>query len=123
MLRWLGERATPIVLWDVDPSDWARPGAVVIAGRVLMQTRPGTIILMHDGGGDRSQTVAALPLVIEGLLDRGFRFTRAADLLAAAAQYPPTGGDQPIGVANSSTNRLIIINGVGPELKRVLVFP
>ena len=84
VLRWLGERATPIVLWDVDPSDWARPGAVVIAGRVLMQTRPGTIIVMHDGGGDRSQTVAALPLVIEGLLDRGFRFTRADALLAAA---------------------------------------
>ena len=84
VLRWLGERGTPIVLWDVDPSDWARPGAAVIAGRVLMQARPGTIILMHDGGGDRSQTVAALPLVIEGLLDRGFRFTRADALLAAA---------------------------------------
>jgi peptidoglycan-N-acetylglucosamine deacetylase len=82
VLRWLGERATPIVLWDVDPSDWARPGAAVIAGRVLMQTRPGTIIVMHDGGGDRSQTVAALPLIIEGLQDRGFRFTLAADLLA-----------------------------------------
>ena len=84
VLRWLGERGSTIVLWDVDPSDWARPGAAVIAGRVLTQTRPGTIILMHDGGGDRSQTVAALPLVIEGLLDRGFRFTRADALLAAA---------------------------------------
>jgi len=84
VLRWLGERGSPIALWDVDPSDWARPGAAVIAGRVLTQARPGTIILMHDGGGDRSQTVAALPLVIEGLLDRGFRFTRADVLLAAA---------------------------------------
>jgi peptidoglycan-N-acetylglucosamine deacetylase len=84
VLRWLGERGSPIVLWDVDPSDWARPGAAVIAGRVLTQARPGTIVLMHDGGGDRSQTVAALPLVIEGLLDRGFRFTRADALLAAA---------------------------------------
>ncbi len=84
VLRWLGERGTPIVLWDVDPSDWARPGAAVIAGRVLLQTRPGTIILMHDGGGDRSQTVAALPLVIEGLLERGYHFTRAGHLLAVA---------------------------------------
>ena len=83
VLRWLGERGSTVLLWDVDPSDWARPGAAVIAGRVLTQARPGTIILMHDGGGDRSQTVAALPLVIEGLLDRGFRFTLAADLLAA----------------------------------------
>ena len=85
VLRWLGERAAPVVLWDVDPCDWARPGAVVIAGRVLLRARPGAIILMHDGGGDRSQTVAALPLVIEGLLDRGFRFTRADALLAAAS--------------------------------------
>ncbi len=84
VLHWLGERGTPVALWDVDPSDWARPGAAVIAGRVLMQVRPGTIILMHDGGGDRSQTVAALPLVIEGLLDRGYRFSRADALLAAA---------------------------------------
>jgi len=88
VLRWLGERGSPIVLWDVDPSDWARPGAAVIAGRVLMQTRPGTIVLMHDGGGNRSQTVAALPLVIEGLLDRGFRFTRLDALLPAS---PATG--------------------------------
>ena len=88
VLRWLGERAAPVVLWDVDPSDWARPGAAVIAGRVLMQARAGTIILMHDGGGDRSQTVTALPLVIEGLLDRGFHFTRAGDLLAAASPPP-----------------------------------
>ncbi len=93
VLRWLGERGSPIVLWDVDPSDWARPGAALIAGRVLTWARPGTIILMHDGGGDRSQTVAALPLVIEGLLDRGFRFTLATDLLAAAAaQSPPLAG-------------------------------
>ncbi len=83
VLRWLGERGTPVVLWDVDPSDWARPGAALIAGRVLLHTRPGSIILMHDGGGDRSPTVAALALVIEGLLDRGFRFTRADQLLAA----------------------------------------
>ncbi len=91
VLRWLGGRPAPVVLWDVDPSDWARPGAAVIAGRVLLRARPGTIILLHDGGGDRSQTVAALPLVIEGLLDRGFRFTRAADLLAAAAPPAPPG--------------------------------
>ena len=84
VLRWLGERGTPIALWDVDPSDWARPGAALIAGRVLMRARPGTIILMHDGGGDRAQTVAALPLIIEGLLDRGFRFTRAGALLGHA---------------------------------------
>ncbi|MFN8052011.1 MAG: polysaccharide deacetylase family protein [Acidimicrobiales bacterium] len=63
------------VTWTVDPLDWKRPGAGVIASRVLAATRPGGVVLMHDGGGNRSQTVAALPLVIQGLLNRGYHFT------------------------------------------------
>jgi peptidoglycan/xylan/chitin deacetylase (PgdA/CDA1 family) len=84
VLDWLGERDSTIVLWDVDPSDWAMPGSDVIARRVLEQAGPGAIVLMHDGGGDRSQTVAALPVVIEGLLARGFQFVLVDDLLAPA---------------------------------------
>jgi len=60
------------VLWTVDPRDWSRPGAKVIAQRVLDHVKPGSIVLMHDGGGDRSQTVAALTLVIAGLKARGY---------------------------------------------------
>jgi peptidoglycan/xylan/chitin deacetylase (PgdA/CDA1 family) len=60
------------VFWDVDTEDWAMPGPEAIARAVLQQARPGSIVLMHDGGGDRSQTVTALPVIIEGLLDRGF---------------------------------------------------
>jgi peptidoglycan/xylan/chitin deacetylase (PgdA/CDA1 family) len=60
------------VLWTVDPRDWTRPGARVIAQRVLDHVRPGSIVLMHDGGGDRSQTVEALKLVIAGLKARGY---------------------------------------------------
>jgi peptidoglycan/xylan/chitin deacetylase (PgdA/CDA1 family) len=48
---------------------------------VLRQTIPGSIVLMHDGGGDRSQTVTALPSVIEGLLARGLEFVRVEDLV------------------------------------------
>jgi len=59
------------VLWDVDTGDWAMPGSEAIARAVLSQAQPGSIVLMHDGGGDRSQSVAALPTIIEGLLDRG----------------------------------------------------
>ncbi|MFJ5924339.1 polysaccharide deacetylase family protein [Kitasatospora sp. NPDC092948] len=76
VLRWLTEGETTVVLWDVEPSDWARPGADAITRAVLEQTRPGSLILMHDGGGDRSQTADALPGVIEGLLDRGYTFAR-----------------------------------------------
>ena len=61
--------------WSVDPQDWARPGTNTIVSRILHQTRTGSIILEHDGGGDRSQTVAALKIVIPHLLDEGYRFT------------------------------------------------
>jgi peptidoglycan/xylan/chitin deacetylase (PgdA/CDA1 family) len=60
--------------WSVDPRDWARPGVSHIINNVLSNTRTGSIILEHDGGGDRSQTVAALSLVIPRLLDAGYHF-------------------------------------------------
>jgi peptidoglycan/xylan/chitin deacetylase (PgdA/CDA1 family) len=69
--RALGLRLT---MWDVDPYDWRRPGAGVIAGRVLGRVRSGDVVLLHDGGGDRSQTVAALRQVLASLSARGFRF-------------------------------------------------
>ena len=48
------------VLWDVDPRDWARPGANAIVNNILQHAHRRNIILMHDGGGERGQTVAAL---------------------------------------------------------------
>jgi peptidoglycan/xylan/chitin deacetylase (PgdA/CDA1 family) len=61
--------------WSVDPRDWSRPGVNAIVSTIQRQTRTGSIILEHDGGGDRSQTVAALRIVLPWLLDQGFRFT------------------------------------------------
>jgi peptidoglycan/xylan/chitin deacetylase (PgdA/CDA1 family) len=87
ILDWLaGQDAGSVVLWDVDAEDWALPGADAIARTVLEQTAPGSIALMHDGGGDRSQTAEALPAIIEGLLDRGYRFSRVDEMIEAAAQ-------------------------------------
>jgi peptidoglycan/xylan/chitin deacetylase (PgdA/CDA1 family) len=60
-----------MVLWSVDTSDYARPGVATIVRRALAGARPGAIILMHDGGGDRSQTIAALPAIVRGLRRRG----------------------------------------------------
>lgn len=62
------------VLWSVDPQDWARPGSSTIANRILSTVRPGSIVLMHDGGGDRSQTVAALSTVLSSLKAKGYTF-------------------------------------------------
>jgi peptidoglycan-N-acetylglucosamine deacetylase len=64
-----------LVEWDVDTYDWRRPGAGVIAGRVLSGARSGAVVLLHDGGGNRDQTVAALEQVLPSLSARGFRFS------------------------------------------------
>jgi peptidoglycan/xylan/chitin deacetylase (PgdA/CDA1 family) len=61
--------------WSVDPSDYKRPGTSRIVAAVMAQVRPGAIILLHDGGGDRSQTLAALPRIIAGLEAQGYTFT------------------------------------------------
>ena len=60
------------ILWTVDPRDWSRPGTTTIVNRVLAGVRDGSRVLLHDGGGDRSQTVAALDLLVPQLRARGF---------------------------------------------------
>jgi peptidoglycan/xylan/chitin deacetylase (PgdA/CDA1 family) len=66
-----------ILGWTVDTRDWSRPGAAVIERRAVDRTRPGAVILMHDGGGNRSQTVAALDDVIRRLKAKGYTFVLA----------------------------------------------
>jgi peptidoglycan-N-acetylglucosamine deacetylase len=60
--------------WSVDPRDWAQPGTRSIIRTIMRTTTPGSIILEHDGGGNRSQTVAALRVVVPRLLAEGYRF-------------------------------------------------
>jgi peptidoglycan-N-acetylglucosamine deacetylase len=69
------------IMWAVDPSDWALPGTQAIVSRVLAQVQPGAIILSHDGGGDRSETLAAYPSIIRALRARGYRFETVPELL------------------------------------------
>ncbi len=59
--------------WNVDPRDWSRPGTVAITHRLLLSS-VGDILLCHDGGGDRSQTVAALRTVLPQLQKRRTTF-------------------------------------------------
>ena len=65
---------TPLA-WSVDPRDWSRPGVGAIVLDIVADTRTGSIILEHDGGGNRSQTVAALKIWLPRLLDAGYQFT------------------------------------------------
>ena len=60
--------------WSVDPRDWSRPGVPSIVTNIMRNTHTGSIILEHDGGGNRSQTVAALKIVIPRLLAAGYHF-------------------------------------------------
>jgi peptidoglycan-N-acetylglucosamine deacetylase len=60
--------------WSVDPRDWSMPGVRSIVRNIMHNTQPGSIILEHDGGGNRSETVAALRIVIPRLLHEGYHF-------------------------------------------------
>lgn len=71
------------VLESVDPEDWARPGADVILQRIKQQRKSGSIILLHDAGGDRSQTVEALPKIIDYLRARGDQIVPLSQLIGA----------------------------------------
>ena len=70
-----------MVLWTVDTNDYLRPGVSVIAHNALSGARPGAIILMHDAGGDRTQTIAALPMIVRGLRQRGYKLVTVPQLI------------------------------------------
>jgi peptidoglycan/xylan/chitin deacetylase (PgdA/CDA1 family) len=77
------------VLWNVDPSDYTLPGVAAIEQRVLAQVRPGSIIISHDGGGPRGQTLAAYPAIIAALRARGYRIVTITQLLGFRPTYVP----------------------------------
>jgi peptidoglycan/xylan/chitin deacetylase (PgdA/CDA1 family) len=63
-----------VVLWNIDTLDWSRPGTQAIISTILQQVYPEAIVLMHDGGGDREQTVSALETILQQLQARGYTF-------------------------------------------------
>lgn len=77
---------------NLNPEDWRGISAQEIVSRVLrkVQDNRGSVIELHDAGGDRSQTIAALPILIEALRSRGFKFVPASQLLGAGE--PATAG-------------------------------
>jgi peptidoglycan/xylan/chitin deacetylase (PgdA/CDA1 family) len=64
--------------WSVDPRDWEQPGTDVIVERVYQQLRPGGVILLHDAGGDRHQSVEALEILLRELPAAGWEFDKPA---------------------------------------------
>ena len=70
-----------MVLWTVDTNDYLRPGVPAIVNAAVDGARPGAIILLHDAGGDRSETVAALPRIIARLRHEGYKLVTVPRLL------------------------------------------
>lgn len=90
-----------IILWDVDPLDWRRPGAEVVTQRLVSGAKPGSILLAHD---IHAQTVDAMPSAIDQLLARGLQFVTVSELLKME-QPPPAkvGKPGPTGTAAAPT--------------------
>lgn len=84
--RWIhDEFGYQIVLWDVDPYDWKRPGPAVVRNRILQETRPGSIVLSHD---IHPGTIEAMPSTFDALKAKGFKFVTVSELIRAAAVEP-----------------------------------
>jgi peptidoglycan/xylan/chitin deacetylase (PgdA/CDA1 family) len=84
-----GSLGMATVLWNVDPSDYTQPGTGAIVSRVMAQVRPGSIVISHDGGGPRGQTLAAYPSIIAALRSRGYRIVTIPTLLGFRPVYVP----------------------------------
>lgn len=82
-----GQSGMKTIIWDVDPFDWRLPGAGSIKSIVLSNTRPGSIVLSHDGGGPRGQTLEALPGIIDSLRARGYRFATVTEILGGQFKF------------------------------------
>src|SRR4029434_10188874 len=84
-----------VVLENIDPQDWAKPGAEIILRRIKQQRHDGSVILLHDAGGDRSQTVEALPRILDWLHTRGDTIVPLSTLLGTTrdAVMPPVQGN------------------------------
>ncbi len=77
----LGDLISKNVLWDIDTLDWKRPGAAAIKNAVLSNAHNGAIVLMHDGGGERSQDIEALPGILDELKAQGYEFVTVDELI------------------------------------------
>jgi peptidoglycan/xylan/chitin deacetylase (PgdA/CDA1 family) len=75
------------IQWDVDPRDWSLPGTGAIYSNVIANARPGAIVIQHDGGGNRLETLAALPHEIDTLRREGYHFVTVTQLLGYRLLY------------------------------------
>jgi peptidoglycan-N-acetylglucosamine deacetylase len=92
-LKLLKRKKMLMVLWSVDTEDYRQPGEQAIINAAVQGAHPGAVILMHDAGGNRSQTVAALPAIIAKIRKRGFKLVTVPQLVKD--DPPPRGQPLP----------------------------
>ncbi|MEU0136163.1 glycosyltransferase [Streptomyces sp. NPDC006296] len=90
--RYVGSRGYLTVVNNTDSEDWKRPGVPAIIERATPKRDEGAVILMHDSGGDRSQTVAALGRFLPRMQERGYEFTNLTSALGAPSAHTPVTG-------------------------------
>ncbi|MYS34489.1 cellulose synthase/poly-beta-1,6-N-acetylglucosamine synthase-like glycosyltransferase [Streptomyces sp. KhCrAH-43] len=90
--QYIGSRGYLTVVNNTDSEDWKRPGVRAIIERATPQHGKGAIILMHDSGGDRSQTVTALGKFLPKMQKRGYSFANLTDALGAPSAHSPVTG-------------------------------
>ncbi|MEU6661038.1 glycosyltransferase [Streptomyces sp. NPDC046821] len=90
--KYIGSRGYITVVNNTDSEDWKRPGVDEIIRRATPQGGKGAIVLMHDSGGDRSQTVEALDRFLPELQDEGYRFVNLTEALDAPSAHTPVHG-------------------------------
>src|SRR5438067_12715348 len=99
--KWINhEFGYKIVLWDVDPLDWRRPGPNVVCNRIVKNTRAGSIVLAHD---IHPGTIEAMPCVLNQLEAKGFKFVTVSELIAMETPIPPKPSPTPKSTARKST--------------------
>ncbi len=85
--KWINQEfGYKIVLWDVDPLDWRRPGPSVVCNRIVKNTRAGSIVLAHD---IHPGTIDAMPCVLKELEAKGFKFVTVSELISMQTPIPP----------------------------------
>ena len=104
-----------IVLEKIDPQDWARPGAAQILQRVKEMRGEGNLVLLHEAGGDRSQTVEALPKIIDYLRERGDKIVSIGQLIGV----PRDELMPPVDITRQPLERMV--SGAGFRLWHVVV--
>ncbi len=91
LLKILAERGYSVALWSVDPRDWLRPGSQVVYDRVMRQLKDGAVIVLHDGGGNRAGTVAAVKRLVPAIQAKGYSLVTLSELAGLAGAVPDTG--------------------------------